>query len=77
MALPVAISTADCAVLSFSAGLVISAIPAHTKPCKEKFSEHQSSTRTSCNRSNTLQGEVASWLGAYSICIMQEMGCII
>lgn len=29
---PVAINTADCAVLSFSAGLVISAIPAHTKP---------------------------------------------
>jgi len=39
LALPVAINTADCAVLSFSAGLVISAIPAHTKPCKKKFIE--------------------------------------
>lgn len=42
MALPVAMSTADCAVLSFSAGLAMSASPAITKPCKEKFSEHQS-----------------------------------
>lgn len=56
MALPVAISTADCAVLSFSAGLAMSASPAHTKPCKEKFSEHQSGT--------PLQGEAASQLSA-------------
>lgn len=37
--LPVAVNTADCAVLNFSAGLVISAIPAHTKPCKKEIKQ--------------------------------------
>lgn len=31
---PVAIKTADCPVLSFSAGLAMSANPAHTNPWK-------------------------------------------
>lgn len=65
-----AISTADCAVLSFSAGLAMSASPAPTKPWKEKFSEHQSVTPVT-------HQEAASQLSALSYCIMQEMGYIL
>lgn len=33
---PVAVSTPDCEVLSFSAGRVMSAKPATTRPCREE-----------------------------------------